>query len=57
MKQAGLHDDNLGHSDDSCYFNTGPLRRGWAMRVPELRAEATYVYGQKPQILFTQIKC
>ena len=32
-----------------------PLLRGWAMRVPELRAEATYFYAQKSQIPFTQM--
>ena len=31
--------------------------RGWAMRVPELLAEASYVNAQKPQIPLTQIKC
>ena len=30
---------------------------GWATRVPELRAQATYVYAQKLQIPFTQFKC
>ena len=30
---------------------------GWTMRAPELRAEPTYVYVQKPQIPFTQIRC
>ena len=30
---------------------------GWTMRFPEFRAEATYVYAQKPQIPLTQMKC